>query len=132
MLLKVHVLAWEDSMEMNAGVWWTSGLEEKFLDSLGYDIRTCLPFLLIQDNSWAQQVIPYGEEFRSVNHTYSDKCVDDYRLILQQGYGEYVKAHVTWARKKGLEYSNQPAYNLPLSAVSLLFRPNLQSLPELR
>ncbi|KAK7708376.1 hypothetical protein SLS63_013491 [Diaporthe eres] len=116
--LIIHVLAWEDSMEMNAGVWWTSGFEEKFRDSLGYDIWTCLPFLLIQDNSWAQQIIPYGEEFRSVNNTHSDKCVDDYRLVLQQGYEEYVKAHVTWARKGGLEYSNQPAYNLPLSAVN--------------
>lgn len=106
-------------MEMNAGVWWTTGLEDKFFDNLGYDIRPCLPLLLIQDNSWAQQVVPYGEEFRSINQTVSDKCVDDYRLILQQGYEEYVNTHKAWARRMGLEYSNQPAYNLPLSAVSV-------------
>lgn len=105
-------------MEMNAGIWWTTGFDESFFNSLGYDIRPCLPFLVTRDNSWAQQVTPYGEEFRSINQTLSSKCIDDYRLVLQQGYEEYINTNVAWSRKRGLEYSNQPAYNLPLSAVS--------------
>ncbi|KAF6838245.1 hypothetical protein CPLU01_02606 [Colletotrichum plurivorum] len=110
-------LAWEDSMEMNAGVWWTPGFDEKFRQSRGYDVQQCLPFLLSTVNSWAQQVIPYGEGFESVNRTISEKCIDDYRIVLQEGYKEYAGAHVEWSRARGARFSNQPAYNLPLSAI---------------
>lgn len=102
---------------MNAGVWWTLGFDEKFRQSRGYDIQQCLPFLLSKVNSWAQQIIPYGEGFESVNRTISEKYIGDYRIVLQEGYKEHVGAHVEWSRARGVRFSNQPAYNLPLSAV---------------
>lgn len=102
---------------MNSVVWWTPGLETKFLEHRGYDIWRCLPFLVNKANSWAQGHLPYGEGFLSVNASLGEKCNQDYRLVLQRGYEEYVQANVDWAHGRGVQYSNQPAYNLPLSMV---------------
>jgi hypothetical protein len=104
-------------MEMHSTVWWTRGFDSDFLHALGYDIRQCLPLLLVRENSWAQLSTPYGVGFESVNASRGDACNHDYRSVLQAKYEEYVQAHVRWARLRGLEYSNQPAYNLPLSMV---------------
>ncbi|KAL2835883.1 hypothetical protein BJX68DRAFT_273689 [Aspergillus pseudodeflectus] len=117
LLAAVGKYAWEDSMEMHSTVWWTRGFDSDFLHALGYDIRPCLPLLLVRENSWAQLSTPYGVGFESVNASRGDACNHDYRSVLQAKYEEYVQAHVRWARLRGLEYSNQPAYNLPLSMV---------------
>lgn len=104
-------------MEMQTALWWTSGFAEKFRAHRGYDIAQCLPLLIVQENFWAGTVLPYGETFVGLDEAFSTGCVDDYRLTLQEGYEEYVKANVEWAHSKGVEYSNQPAYNLPLNMV---------------
>lgn len=117
---RAEAAAWEDSMEMNSVVWWTHGFEKRFAEERGYDIRRCLPFLVNQENGWAQQNIPYGEGFESVNRTLNIGCNEDYRVVLQHCYEDYVQAHVEWSHERGLEYSNQPAYNLPLDMVRYL------------
>ncbi|KAL0933305.1 uncharacterized protein CTRU02_212268 [Colletotrichum truncatum] len=115
LLSRVGKYAWEDSMEMQSALWWTHGFAEKFSNDHGYDIRQCLPFLIRRDTFWAASTLPYGESFVSKNVTYAERCNDDYRITLQSGYEEYIRANAEWARSKGLEYSNQPAYNLPLN-----------------
>ena len=105
-------------MEMNSVLWWTPEFETKFLGQWGYDIRGCLPVLVNQENSWAQGHLQYGEGFLSANASIGTKCNHDYRQVLQRGYEEYVQASIDWAHARGVKYSNQPAYNLPLSMVS--------------
>ncbi|SCO87545.1 uncharacterized protein FRV6_11672 [Fusarium oxysporum] len=115
LLASVGKYAWEDSMEMDSTLWWTRGFDKDFKRALGYDIRTCLPLLLIKENGWAQVQIAYDEEFYSKNMTRGEECNKDYRSVLQTKYEEYIQAHAEWARLKGLKFCNQPSYNLPLS-----------------
>ncbi|OTA92609.1 hypothetical protein M434DRAFT_74272 [Hypoxylon sp. CO27-5] len=129
-LSRVAKYAWEDSMEMDSALWWTQGFEERFRTSRGYDIKVCLPFLIRTDTFWDAIAIPYGETFISLNQTFAEGCNDDYRIILQEGYEEYVQATREWARTKGAGYSNQPAYNLPLNmldSIPLLDAPEGES-----
>ncbi|KAH7176035.1 hypothetical protein EDB81DRAFT_897022, partial [Dactylonectria macrodidyma] len=131
LLSRVGNYAWQDSMEMQSALWWTHGFSEQFHALRGYDIRPCLPFLIRRDTFWAAQTLPYGESFESQNSTIAERCNDDYRITLQHGYEEYIRANAEWARSKGLEYSNQPAYNLPLNmldSVSLVDGPEGESL----
>ncbi|KAM0322963.1 hypothetical protein ACHAQA_009062 [Verticillium albo-atrum] len=130
LLSRVGKYAWQDSMEMHSALWWTHGFAERFNADRGYDIRQCLPFLIRRDTFWAAQTLPYGESFESHNGTYAERCNDDYRIVLQQGYEEYVNFSAQWAHDKGLEYSNQPAYNLPLNmldSIALIDAPEGES-----
>ncbi|KAI0533554.1 hypothetical protein GGR58DRAFT_109359 [Xylaria digitata] len=129
-LSRVSKYAWEDSIEMNAALWWTTGFAELFRASRGYEINTCLPFLIKKDTYWAALTVPYGEAFVSPNRTLAEGCNDDYRIVLQEAYNKYLEASVEWSHAKGIEYSNQPAYNLPLNlldSVSLIDAPEGES-----
>ncbi|KAI8267686.1 hypothetical protein K4K58_007307 [Colletotrichum sp. SAR11_239] len=113
-------------------LWWTHDFADSFRTQRGYDIATCLPFLIQRENYWAAQNLPYGESFLSQdNKTLVSRCNDDYRLTLQHGYEEYIRATSEWAHERGLEYSNQPAYNLPLNmldSIPLVNAPEGESL----
>ncbi|KAJ3958945.1 hypothetical protein N0V92_004486 [Colletotrichum tropicale] len=101
---------------MDTALWWTHDFADSFRTQRGHDIATCLPFLIQRENYWAAQNLPYGESFLSQdNNTLVSRCNDDYRLTLQSGYEEYIRATSEWAHERGLEYSKQPAYNLPLN-----------------
>ncbi|KAI0468585.1 hypothetical protein F4859DRAFT_524163 [Xylaria cf. heliscus] len=131
LLSRVSKYAWEDSMEMNAALWWTTGFAELFRASRGYEINTCLPFLIKKDTYWAALTLPYGETFVSPNQTLAEGCNDDYRIVLLETYNKYLSASVEWAHAKGIKYSSQPAYNLPLNlldSVSLIDVPEGESL----
>lgn len=115
-----RMTAWEDSMEMQSALFWTDSLPDMFKEDRGYDIGLCLPYLIVQSNFWASSVLPYDESFTAATDVDSaDKCIDDYRLTLERGYHEYLNANTLWAHSRGLNYSAQPAYNLPLDMVSL-------------
>ncbi|KAK2728329.1 hypothetical protein CKAH01_11126, partial [Colletotrichum kahawae] len=132
LLARVGKYAWEDSMEMDTALWWTHDFADSFRTQRGYDIATCLPFLIQRENYWAAQNLPYGESFLSQdNNTLGSRCNDDYRLALQHGYEEYIRATSEWAHEGGLEYSNQSAYNLPLNmldSIPLVNAPEGESL----
>uniref|UniRef100_L2G4G5 Secreted protein n=2 Tax=Colletotrichum fructicola (strain Nara gc5) TaxID=1213859 RepID=L2G4G5_COLFN len=132
LLARVGKYAWEDSMEMDTALWWTHDFADSFRTQRGYDIATCLPFLIQRENYWAAQNLPYGESFLSQdNNNLISRCNDDYRLTLQHGYEKYTRATSEWAHERGLEYSNQPAYNLPLNmldSIPLVNAPEGESL----
>lgn len=104
-------------MEMVSSLWWTPDFFANFNRSRGYDITPCLPYLITPGNYWNGAVVPYGEAFAAENATFGDKCNQDYRTTLNEGYQEYLAAFETWAHGLGVEYSAQPAYNLPLNMV---------------
>ncbi|KAG7075985.1 secreted protein [Colletotrichum scovillei] len=132
LLVRVGKYAWEDSMETVTALWWTHNFADAFRAQRGYDITPCLPFLIQLDNYWAAQNLPYGESFLSQdNSTLVSRCNDDYRLTLQAGYEDYILTTSEWAHKRGLKYSNQPAYNLPLNmldSIPLVDAPEGESL----
>ncbi|KAI8240548.1 hypothetical protein K4K55_000673 [Colletotrichum sp. SAR 10_96] len=119
-------------MEIDTALWWTHDFADSFRTQRRYDIATCLPFLIQRENYWAAQNLPYGESFLSQdNNTLVSRCNDDYRLTLQHGYKKYIRTTSEWALERGLEYSNHPAYNLPLNmldSIPLVNAPEGESL----
>lgn len=124
-------VAWEDSMEMQSSLWWTPTFFDRFEKARGYDITTCLPYLIKKENFWNSGSTPYSDTFSSKNTSVGDKCNDDYHTTLNEGYQEYLGAYETWAHGLGIQYSAQPAYNLPMSMlddVAILDAPEGESL----
>ncbi|KAL0264982.1 hypothetical protein SLS55_000938 [Diplodia seriata] len=118
-------------MELVSSLWWTPELQSMFNESRGYDITLCLPYLITAANYWNGAVLPYGEGFVAENATFGAKCNEDYRTTLNEGYQEYLAAYVNWSHGLGVEYSAQPAYNLPLNMlddISILDAPEGESL----
>ncbi|GME45067.1 hypothetical protein GTA08_BOTSDO10482 [Neofusicoccum parvum] len=131
LLASVGKYGWEDSMEMVSSLWWTPDFVANFNRSRGYDITPCLPYLITPANYWNGAAVPYGEAFAAENATFGDKCNQDYRTTLNEGYQEYLAAFETWAHGLGVEYSAQPAYNLPLDMlddIAILDAPEGESL----
>ncbi|KAL1649437.1 hypothetical protein SLS58_001492 [Diplodia intermedia] len=92
LLASVGKYGWEDSMEMVSSLWWTPELPSMFNESRGYDITLCLPYLITAANYWNGAVLPYGEGFVAENATFGDKCNEDYRTTLNEGYQDYLAA----------------------------------------
>ncbi|KAJ4999991.1 hypothetical protein K4K48_003252 [Colletotrichum sp. SAR 10_66] len=108
---------------MDTALWWTHDFADSFRTQRGYDIATCLPFLIQRENYWAAQNLPYGESFLSQdNNTLVSRCNDDYRLTLQDTRNTFAQRRN--GPTNGLEYSNQPAYNLPLNMLDSILLVN--------
>lgn len=112
--------AWEDSMEILASLYWTPGFLDQFQQDNGYSLVKYLPLLFSLTNSWNGFILAYPEQFSFGDYTAEGTSVHnlDYRTTLNKGYQAYVDQFESWAHTKGLRYSNQPAYNLPLQMVS--------------
>ena len=106
-------------MEQIAALYWTPGLLDQFKASYGYDITSYLPVLFSASNLWNGAAPPYLEAFHFDNNTNDalDLFQLDYRKILNDGYQDYISHFQEWTKSIGTEYSNQPAYNLPLQMV---------------
>jgi hypothetical protein len=119
-------IAWEDSMEMMAPLWWTKKFVEMFKGSRGYDPSKYLPVFFQAKNLWNSYGEPYDTSY-TVDGQPADggKYAEDYRLTLTEGYNDYLRYHEEWANKRGMSHSSQPAYNMPLDMVSYLPLPFL-------
>ena len=114
--------AWEDSIEMQFTLLWTPGFLEKFERDHNYSLAKYLPLLFTKSNSWSGAVSPYSEEFRYGAYSLDGDSIhaENYRTTLGHCYQGYLAHHGSWAKGLGLELSTQPAYNLPLSFVSVM------------
>ncbi|SPO03179.1 uncharacterized protein DNG_05861 [Cephalotrichum gorgonifer] len=133
MLSSVGNYAWEDSMEINAALYWTPDLPQRFKKLSGYNINTYLPVLFSMKNTWLGLFPPYGEVYAYGNKTLDGESIHqlDYRRALNDGYQDYLRHFVEWSHSLGLKYSAQPAYNLPLEMlddIPLLDAPEGESL----
>ncbi|KAI5919751.1 hypothetical protein F4810DRAFT_465504 [Camillea tinctor] len=129
---KVGEYAWEDSMEMQAALPWTSDLPSRFELIHGYRINKYLPILFHATNSWGGLLSPYN-----VTYTLGEYEIDggpyvqDYKTALGQGYLEYLEHYKNWTSSKSFKLSNQPGYNMPIDmtqAVQYVQVPELESL----
>ncbi|KAH2751846.1 hypothetical protein KXW10_004681 [Aspergillus fumigatus] len=84
-LQEVGQYAWEDSIEMLSSLYWTPSLLTRFEQDRGYSA-------LQKDSA----------------------CSADYRRTLNAGYQDYMTHFSQWTHRIGIQYSHQPAYNLPL------------------
>lgn len=107
-------------MEMLAALYWTPGLPDRFRNNTGYDLVPYLPILFSQSNTWNKLLPVYNETYAFGNYTSDGDSVYqiDYRNALNDGYKDYLKHLQDWVHSTGNELRTQPAYNLPLQAVS--------------
>jgi hypothetical protein len=107
-------------MELLFALPWTRGFLERFKNTHGYSLVKYLPLLFNKGNSWANSYSPYNEEYVYGDYDTEGLSIHNanYRWTLSECYREYLDYHVRWARSRGIEFSTQVSYNLPLSFVS--------------
>ncbi|KAJ4289046.1 hypothetical protein N0V90_011388 [Kalmusia sp. IMI 367209] len=103
-----------------AGLLRNVGKYERFEDSNGYDLLPYLPLLFSMSNTWNGALPVYNETYIFGNYTKDGDSIYqlDYRKALNDGYQQYLAHFQQWTHSVGTEYSTQPAYNLPLQALS--------------
>lgn len=105
-------------MEMYAPAFWTPDFLAEFKARRKYDLTKYLPVLFNGDNTWGQILPPYGNRtFTGAGTDGGQGVNDDYRTTLTELNQRYIQHMQDWSHQKGLEFSNQPAYNLPLDMV---------------
>lgn len=113
-------VAWEDSIEMLSSLYWTPSLLTSFEQDRGYSALPCLPALFKPQNNW-NAIAPSYNEMYTLGNQKDSACSADYRRTLNAGYQDYMTHFSQWTHRIGIQYSHQPAYNLPLEMVRLLY-----------
>jgi hypothetical protein len=106
-------------MELASAVPWTPGLSSRFEKLHGYNITKYLPFLFHPTNSWHGYLPPYNVIYTTGEFSADGApFIQDYKAALSQGYVEYLEHYNTWASSRGVKFSTQPAYGMPVDMVS--------------
>ncbi|PQE23273.1 secreted protein [Rutstroemia sp. NJR-2017a BVV2] len=126
-------LTGEDSMEIQATLYWTPDFLQNFEARRGYSAAKYLPLFFNVTNQWGSALPAYNDTwvYRGLNSTSQSAVLDDYRTTLTEGYQNYLEHFVNWSHPLSVRYSAQPAYNLPLdmsAAVPVLDTPEAESL----
>lgn len=113
-------LGLEDSLEISAALWWSHSFLETFEQNKGYSLVKYLPLLFTQHNQFRQEFYSYGEDYVYGPFTSDNVSLHtlDYLSVLTDGYVEFLSSLTEWSHGVGMQYSAQPAYNLPLDMVS--------------
>ncbi|KAG4264796.1 hypothetical protein FPRO03_00080 [Fusarium proliferatum] len=133
LLREVGKHTWEDSMEIQASLYWSPDFPDRFKAKRGYDVIKYLPLLFHKSTSFTAAQAPYNTTFY-LDGTPDDgqsKYLQDYRLTLSEGYQEYLQTFEDWAELLGLSHSCQVGYNIPLDIladVPIVSTPELESL----
>ncbi|TLD16903.1 uncharacterized protein PgNI_02509 [Pyricularia grisea] len=133
LLKNVGQHSWEDSMEIQASLYWSSDFVKKFKKARGYDPVKYLPLMFDKSTSFMSHEAPYNTTYylEGSGDPSQAKYLQDYRLTLNEGYMEYLQALGDWAQSLGLSHSCQVAYNIPvdmLAAIPVVAGPELESL----
>jgi hypothetical protein len=120
-------------MEILAALYWTPDFFSRFEQEMGYSLIKYLPLLYNPKNSWNGGIPAYPEYYQYGEYTPDNTSVHDlnYRAVLTSGYQDYISHFEQWSHARGVEYSDQPAYNLPLEmlrVIPLLDAPEGESL----
>jgi hypothetical protein len=108
-LENVGMYAWEDSIELMAPLFWTDSLMQDFTDRRGYSPIKYLPIFY---NDYPARKFLFDTADHGARYT------TDFYQTLTENYIEYISVFKEWAHSKGVQYSNQPAYNLPLDVTA--------------
>ncbi|KAM0204159.1 hypothetical protein ACHAQI_009984 [Fusarium lateritium] len=133
LLKEVGEHTWEDSMEIQASLYWSPGFPDRFKSNRGYNVIKYLPLLFHKSTSFQAARAPYNTTFflDGTLDNGQSKYLQDYRLTLNDGYQEYLQTFENWAESLGLSHSCQVGYNIPLDVlaqVPVVSTPELESL----
>ncbi|KAL7762710.1 hypothetical protein ACKLNR_009245 [Fusarium oxysporum f. sp. zingiberi] len=133
LLKEVGKHTWEDSMEIQASLYWSPGFLDRFKSKRGYNVIKYLPLLFHKSTSFQAEQAPYNTTFYldGTPDNGQSKYLQDYRLTLNEGYQEYLQTFENWAASLGLSHSCQVGYNIPLDVladVPIVSTPELESL----
>ena len=112
---------WEDSLEIFSNASWTPDMPQRFERVAGYSLKRFLPLLVFKQNNIAMQTTLPGpwEPFLDTGDV--DTYINDFRLTLEDGYGEYLQTLVNWTHNElGLEFSHQVGYNIPVDMLKMI------------
>lgn len=116
-----HAIAWEDSMEIQASLYWTPDFLERFKSARNYDLTPYLPLMFHKANAFHGYEHPYDLVYAlDTEDQGRSKYHQDYRLTLNEGLMEYLKSLDDWAATLGVTHSAQVAYNQPVDVVQSL------------
>ncbi|EKJ72346.1 hypothetical protein FPSE_07466 [Fusarium pseudograminearum CS3096] len=133
LLKEVGKHTWEDSMEIQASLYWSPGFLDRFKTKRGYNVIKYLPLLFHKSTSFQAARAPYNTTFilDDIPDNGQSKYLQDYRLTLNEGYQEYLQTFENWAESLGLSHSCQVGYGVPLDVladVPIVAVPELESL----
>ncbi|KAF4478574.1 hypothetical protein FAGAP_12315 [Fusarium agapanthi] len=124
--------SWEDSMEIQASLFWTQDFVKVFEANRGYSPIKYLPIYFNALNQWSVVGPPYNTTYvLDRQETEGENYLQDYRMTLDEGYTKFLTHYQSWANSLGLNHSAQVAYNLPLDMpghVPEVGTPELESL----
>lgn len=106
---RVHMYAWEDSIEMQTPLYWTDTLMDDFTTRRGYSPIKALPIFY---TTYSARTFYFDKADSGQSY------VTDFYQTLTENYMDYMAYFKDWAHSKGFQYSNQPAYNLPLDVTA--------------
>jgi hypothetical protein len=106
---EASMYAWEDSIEMLTPLFWTDTLMQDFTDRRGYSPIKSLPLFF---TAYSARTFYFDKSDSGQSYT------TDFYQTLTEKYIEYTTYFKEWAHSKGFQYSNQPAYNLPLDVTA--------------
>ncbi|KAE9985229.1 hypothetical protein EG328_007769 [Venturia inaequalis] len=117
-------LFWEDSVEIDGDLYWTPGLEKKFLEMYKYDLRRYV--LLLQGQNGYQT--NWHSSWRLDTGDGGVGVIADFRnllTILSKTYTDYM---TEWGnRVLDMQFSGQWGYNFPIDMLEVI--PNIE-IPE--
>ncbi|KAL9109497.1 MAG: hypothetical protein Q9227_005832 [Pyrenula ochraceoflavens] len=109
--------SWEDSVEIEANVYWTKNFSNLFSADHDYSISKWLP-ILFHRNGHAKQSNP-SVWFVTDEPDSGDSHIADYRATLAIQYQAYLNGLNSWTRNYlNLHFSSQISYNLPMDMLA--------------
>ncbi|KAF2732260.1 secreted protein [Polyplosphaeria fusca] len=117
LLQEVGNYGWEDSVEIEANVYWTKNFTSIFEDQHKYSINKWLPILFHRNGHYKQgnPGIWWVTDEPSQGNTH----IADYRATLASQYRVYEQAVNKWAEDYlHLQFSAQLSYNLPMDMLA--------------
>ncbi|KAK5742028.1 hypothetical protein LTR17_003536 [Elasticomyces elasticus] len=115
-LKEVGNYAWEDSVEIEANVFWTQNLSASFESDHGYSINKWLPILFHRNGHYenANPSVWWVTDEADEGNGH----IADYRSTLGKGYHAYLTTLTEWAEKFLVGFSAQISYNMPMDMLS--------------
>lgn len=107
---------------MLAALYWTPDFLSRFEHEMGYSLIKYLPLLYDSSNAWLADSSAYPELYQYGKYTLDNQSVHnlDYHAVLGSGYLDYINHFENWSHSRGIGYSNQPAYNLPMEMLRMI------------
>jgi hypothetical protein len=105
----------EDSLELDANLFWTPDMLSRFRALRGYGLTKYLPLLFIQGEDNYPVPVPAPNPDFDLPNGLGDRVRHDFYQTLQDVYEtQHIRPFEQWARSHHMDYRTQAAYGAPL------------------